>query len=909
MKCRIRWFLSLSLLLLFSFVPNENLSASATVEAQVLDICQDRFGDSLVGYWGFDNMVDSMWPNYGTERGRILGTLPSVPGKVGQALEFNGRSFVSYEGGLDFPAWDSYTVSIWFLNDGRVAPVQGYGQKIFDKSPSSGSFFLAVPNNPEQSAPHDLVFAYDGDNRTIQTTGYDYIDGMWHHAVITKDGTHGELWVDGVLVGAKDDLNPTVTNRFLLLGYSAGDTLQRMYWGGYLDEFAVFNRALTPEEIVDLYNISAASQSYCETDTEYVVNSTTDPGDGICDAVECTIREAITAANASPQFGIISFQIPGIGPHVIRMQSPLPTISTPLLVDGYTQPGAHPPSTTDPLTFDAVVMVELDGSEIPDGASSDIGLHVTSADGIIHGLAIHSFRAQGILLEADAFNGWVYGNLIGATAVGNVAPGNGIGLQAGPFIQRGFRTRLQSNLIVGNEIGLYTEQSGIVTVYYNRIGLGLHGEPLGNGIGVMVRDNNMSDVIYNYIARSRDVGVSNGGSGNINMAVNTIVQNYVGVDCYGTGHCALSKSTVTQNRSDGFSAVAGPNLQIRGSEISKNGRHGINIIDGNSGVTAVDNQIIDNRGNGVTVTGDDPNLAVALYDNNTFYNNGGLAIDLGDDGVTLNDSSDIDSGPNSRLNFPQLPIVENLHNTVFHLAFHGAPNTFHRFVIYTSESCDPSGYGEGQFVLYETSETTDANGDARSVFQAPIGSPVPTGYYVTAIAADSRGQTSEFSRCAPVTVPVNDRLQLASTVTSYDPNDPRATAGVFTIVATFQNQSSLPLNRLYFNSTTLEYYTSPQWPADLTVVNGEYIRTSNSYKVTVPGELFPGATVDVTFEIGLPRREPFQFFTAAHGVPVGSVAAADESNIGDRFSFVVDTFDEGGMNLDEDQLYIPFVRR
>ena len=42
----------------------------------------------------------------------------------------------------------------------------------------------------------------------------------------------------------------------------------------------------------------------------FVVNSTADPGDGVCDAVECTFREAIAAANDNPGQDTIQFNIP-----------------------------------------------------------------------------------------------------------------------------------------------------------------------------------------------------------------------------------------------------------------------------------------------------------------------------------------------------------------------------------------------------------------------------------------------------------------------------------------------------------------------------------------------------------------------------------------------------------------------
>jgi CSLREA domain-containing protein len=40
---------------------------------------------------------------------------------------------------------------------------------------------------------------------------------------------------------------------------------------------------------------------------DFVINSSADPGDGVCDATECTLREAIAAANSNGQADTITF--------------------------------------------------------------------------------------------------------------------------------------------------------------------------------------------------------------------------------------------------------------------------------------------------------------------------------------------------------------------------------------------------------------------------------------------------------------------------------------------------------------------------------------------------------------------------------------------------------------------------
>ncbi len=81
--------------------------------------------------------------------------------------------------------------------------------------------------------------------------------------------------------------------------------------------------------------LTTAGPAYAAT--TFTVNSTADPGTDGCDATECTLREAITAANANPGTDTIEFDIPGNGPHTISPTSVLPTITEAVTIDGYTQ--------------------------------------------------------------------------------------------------------------------------------------------------------------------------------------------------------------------------------------------------------------------------------------------------------------------------------------------------------------------------------------------------------------------------------------------------------------------------------------------------------------------------------------------------------------------------------------------
>ncbi|MHC4500189.1 MAG: hypothetical protein ACYS21_13865, partial [Planctomycetota bacterium] len=90
----------------------------------------------------------------------------------------------------------------------------------------------------------------------------------------------------------------------------------------------------------------------------YTVTNTNDSESG-------SLRWAIESANDNPGLDLIAFNIPGPGPHTIRpgfgslpFPVPLPYITDPVIIDGYTQPGAVPATYSSPATL----LIELDGT-------------------------------------------------------------------------------------------------------------------------------------------------------------------------------------------------------------------------------------------------------------------------------------------------------------------------------------------------------------------------------------------------------------------------------------------------------------------------------------------------------------------------------------------------------------------
>lgn len=165
-----------------------------------------------------------------------------------------------------------------------------------------------------------------------------------------------------------------------------------------------------------------------------------------------------------------------------------------------------------------------------------------------------------------------------------------------------------------------------------------------------------------------------------------------------------------------------------------------NLIGGTTPATR--NLIAGNSSNGVGVGSGARGVSIL---GNSIFGNGALGIDLNQDGVTLNDEGDADTGANNLQNFPtilQINLAPPYVNAGTEL--HSTPNTTFHVEFFANERADASGFGEGQIFLGAADISTDESG--RADYGAYLFLPEPIDpISITATATDPDGNTSEFS--------------------------------------------------------------------------------------------------------------------------------------------------------------------
>jgi hypothetical protein len=232
----------------------------------------------------------------------------------------------------------------------------------------------------------------------------------------------------------------------------------------YLTTITIDGQNIVPEP-----GISFASSTSCTgpfvTGINFIgaiitVTNTNDAGTG-------SLREAIRAINFSPSTDQIRFDIPGLAPHSIQLASPLPSIISPVIIDGNSQP---------PNGFTGFApKIEIAGT-----GGNSTGLYFNYAfapnqfDASVFGLYLHGFgtairtsatdvftlgqdisinvisgNAEGVALQNDNQT-IVKNNYIGLDPTGQGAQGNssvGISVLGLPSASHLF----QYNVISGNE--------------------------------------------------------------------------------------------------------------------------------------------------------------------------------------------------------------------------------------------------------------------------------------------------------------------------------------------------------------------------------------------------------------------------------------------------------------------------
>lgn len=713
--------------------------------------------------------------------------------------------------------------------------------------------------------------------------------------------------------------------------------------------------------------LAAATPQVATAPMNFVVTVATDasdpnPGDGVCAAWSggCSLRAAITEANAHPGPDTITFNIPGGGVKTITLSTTEPTLSDTTggtTIDGYTQPGSSP--NTDPFASNAAIMIQLKGN----GASAFDAIHISSGGNVIRGIALYNMKASFYVGGSAASNNLWAGNIIGTDVTGTfVAPSTvtgatGIYLDVGANNNHiGTSALADRNVISGNArmgVATYSQGTDSNFVQNNIIGLSPLGDRRVRNFKHGVDINNASS--FNMIGGTgpKEGNLISGDgdpseadpSGGVEISHDTsTIQNKVLGNCFGTDITCTTMTSFSYLQHYGIRFEDGVNNNEAAYNVIGNAK----LVGVNFDAYYADNNFVHDNFIGVTRNGNPvpngiygvrvkyhaqhnkigPNNIIAnnptgvlieyndeLYNTitqNSIYNNSFLGIDLGPhEGVSYNtNGDDVDSGANNGLDYPVITGATPLQASGKACTDTSVPKpcTVEVFIAQSTASNDGGGlYGQGK--TYLGSGTTAADGS----FTVAL-SGVNNGDLLTATATDAQGDTSEFSLnvtvsgTAPTSTPTTAPTDVPTTAPTTVPTDTPTAGPTMTPTPTTVGPTNTPTTAPTNTPTTAPTNTpttapttaptnTPTPSGPITYVSDSFTRNNaNGWAVADKGGSY-SLSGGTTAHYSVDGSEGIMNANAANSTHSASLLSVSAQDVDARVRITTDQVAAGGAQI------------
>ena len=204
---------------------------------------------AMFGHWKFNETsgttaADSAGANPGT----VTNSSWAI-GKINNAVSLVGAgdSFVRLPTGI-VSTLTNFTIATWVYVDANLN-----WARLFDFGSSTTSYMFLAP----VSGGNTVRYAINTGSGEQQLNGPPLSATAWHHLAVTLSGTTGKLYVDGVAVYTTNNmtLKPSSLGS-TTLNYIGKSQFPDPLLNGLVDDFRIYNRALTNSEITALFSPS-----------------------------------------------------------------------------------------------------------------------------------------------------------------------------------------------------------------------------------------------------------------------------------------------------------------------------------------------------------------------------------------------------------------------------------------------------------------------------------------------------------------------------------------------------------------------------------------------------------------------------------------------------------------------------
>ncbi len=255
------------------------LTMSLGVLFTLSSIARADLSDGLRNYWTFDGNLEDTASDFGSDASTVeddgsfagtngTGGISFDTGRFGQAISQNGAAAVATQNdgyvlvnrSADtlYGSTSTLTTSLWVQTVGTNT-----GWQTILSHGEGMQYRIAW-----RDATNPPTVAYAGGSAEGPASPTAILNDTWHHiAAVSEAGVSTRLYYDGQLVSTgpapviNDQGNNNPANPNLFIGANPQTGANNREWWGRIDDVAQWSRALTANEIANIYNRGVAGNS------------------------------------------------------------------------------------------------------------------------------------------------------------------------------------------------------------------------------------------------------------------------------------------------------------------------------------------------------------------------------------------------------------------------------------------------------------------------------------------------------------------------------------------------------------------------------------------------------------------------------------------------------------------------
>lgn len=209
--------------------------------------------DGLVSYYKLDEESGTVLDSHGSNDATNVNGTPGASGVINTAYSFNSALERIYLGQIgtqivtaESPEWSYAT---WIKKTGTYG--QFFTGQAVSSNPGSTTWFNGTINS-------DNIITFSP-TFSIATSDEPISDNEWYHVVVVDNGTIVTLYVNGIPQTNTALTNTPTSHNHWAIG---SIRIQDDTFGGVVDEVGIWNRNLTPAEVLKLYKLQLSGISY-----------------------------------------------------------------------------------------------------------------------------------------------------------------------------------------------------------------------------------------------------------------------------------------------------------------------------------------------------------------------------------------------------------------------------------------------------------------------------------------------------------------------------------------------------------------------------------------------------------------------------------------------------------------------